>query len=110
MVSDEALLKGKTMDQIEERANGLKKQRLVKFMGMVTNNAIFEGQIKLKQNGLYEFTGHFTKHSTNAAGGIDIDPANGWQKGEPFSFETHIPEVFIVPLLVSGKFGQAREE
>ena len=110
LVSDEALLKGKTMAQIEERANGLKKQRLVKFMGMVTNNAIFEGQIKLKQNGLYEFTGHFTKHSTNAAGGIDIDPANGSQKGEPFSFETHIPEVFIVPLLVSGKFESVPEE
>ena len=52
---------------------------------MATNDpsGVFKGQVKLKQTGLYEITGHFVEHSTNAAGGIDIELADvgkseGW--------------------------------
>jgi cell division protease FtsH len=77
------------------------------FFSRATKNpsGVYEGQIKLRQNGLYEITGYW--ENTNRA--KSLPTGEDTQKREYFKIETPIPEVHMAPLLGTGKFDSVPE-
>jgi len=77
------------------------------FISRATNSpsGVYEGQIKLRQNGLYEITGYWQNTNQAKPSSSGDDP----QKREYFKIETPIPEVHMAPLLGTGKFDSVPE-